>query len=175
MLLFWRKRRQKRIEAGRANSGRHIESTHDARKTLILLVVLHVYIVICAFAFQKVEYVESEVSRPNLKGIAANMSVKFNISVNESMGLIQDVIDAAKLDTRVGMSAAWGEFSRAFWFVTILFTTVGKHPLNKVEIFKYFPPDFPVVFLFQLQAGLPCMRGFSTSSKVDLYFALCFS
>ena len=126
MLLFWRKRRQKLLEAGRTITGIPFESTHDTRKTLILFAVLHVYIVVCAFAFQKVEFVESEISKPNLKKIAANMSSKFNISANSSMTLILEIIDAAKMDTKVGMSASWSEFSRAFWFVTILFTTVGR-------------------------------------------------
>ena len=126
MLLFWRKRKQNRPLSRNANLGSQFESTHDARKTLILFVVLHVYIVICAFAFQNVEYVESKVSMPNLKAIAANISRTFNVSGNYSMKLIRDIIDATKLDRNIGMSASWNEFSKAFWFVTILFTTVGE-------------------------------------------------
>jgi len=102
-----------------------VESTHDARKTLILFIVLHVYIVICAVAFQQVEQVKSEGSMHNLNKMAENMSRRFNISLNSSMRLIQQVIYAEKLDGKVEMSKSWSEFSKAFWFVTILFTTVG--------------------------------------------------
>ena len=127
MLLFWRKRRQNLQDVGKGNANVRVESTHDARKTLILFIVLHVYIVICAVAFQQVEQVKSEGSMHNLNKMAENMSRRFNISLNSSMRLIQQVIYAEKLDGKVEMSKSWSEFSKAFWFVTILFTTVGRY------------------------------------------------
>ena len=141
MLLFWRKRRQNLHDAGKGNANVQVESTHDARKTLILFIVLHVYIVICAVAFQQVEQAKSEGSKPNLNELAENMSRRFNISVDSSMRLIQQVIYAEKLDVKVGMSESWSEFSRAFWFVTILFTTVGRYicfiPKKPINTFAF--------------------------------------
>lgn len=130
MLLFWRKRRNAWPTSSNGQTTKSFNSSHDTRKTIILFLTLHVYIVLCALAFQKVEYVESKTKMPNLKGIAANMSQMFNITGNRSMELVSDILNAAKLDTKVGMNGAWNEFSKAFWFVTILFTTVGKFTLN---------------------------------------------
>lgn len=127
MLLFWRKRRQRRQLDKNRNGINWPESTHDTMKTIILFAVLHIYIVVCALAFQKVEYVESKTTMPNLKAIAANISITFNVSGNYSMNLIKEIISASKMDTKIGMHDSWKEFAKAFWFVTILFTTVGEY------------------------------------------------
>ena len=137
MLLFWRKRKR---GLQRRNAQEEIPSTHDGKKTLILLVVLHLYIAICAYAFQKLEYVEAKTQRPNLKRIAVNLSRRFNISGNDSLDIIQNILGAAEKDRKVFMSSSWNEFSKAFWFVTILFTTVGKFPCF------VFIPSFPWFF-----------------------------
>lgn len=131
MLLFWRKRKR---GLQRRNAQDEIPNTHDGKKTLIFLVVLHVYISICAYAFQKLEFVEAKTQRPNLKTIAVNLSQRFNISGNDSLGIIQNILGAAEKDKKVYMQSSWDQFSKAFWFVTILFTTVGKFPLYEFTL-----------------------------------------
>ena len=130
MLLFWRKRAGARalarVNARHRDQNADDANTCDVRKTLIMLVVLHVYIALCAFVFQHLEYVEAKTSRPHLKGIARNLSGTFNISEEAAMKIIQDISKAATLDNKVYMNSKWNEFSTAIWFVTILFTTVGK-------------------------------------------------
>ncbi len=129
MLLFWRKRRGRKIARTKhvqEDGPDVIENNADKRKTLILLIVLHLYIVACALAFQKLEYVKAETQQPNLKQISVNISNTFNVSNADAMILIRKIIAAEKVDRQVYMSSSWSQFTKAFWFVTILFTTVGK-------------------------------------------------
>eukprot|EP00794_Sanderia_malayensis_P016913 gene16913-18619_t len=140
MLLFWRKKRARQVQ--RRDGQREANSdpdqdrqTANTKKALILLITLHVYIISCAFVFQHLEYVKADRQLPNLNKLAGEMSKQFNISVNESMVLVRKAVTAAELDKQVYMRSLWKEFSKAFWFVTILFTTVGTGHIVPVTFY----------------------------------------
>ena len=99
------------------------------KKTLILFFVLHTYIILCALFFQTVEYKPSEGNgegKINVINVMKNLTSRYNISEIQASEIIQQTLKAASDDQHSYMRASWKEFTRAFWFVTIVFTTVGK-------------------------------------------------
>ena len=85
--------------------------------------------ILCALFFQTVEYKPSEGNgegKINVKNVMKNLTSRYNISEIQASEIIQRTLKAASDDQYAHMRASWKEFARAFWFVTIVFTTVGK-------------------------------------------------
>ena len=98
----------------------------SGKRTIILCVILHLYMIISAFLFQKFEYKSSEIETPHTEKVKMSLMRDLNITEEEAEEIIDDIFTAKTKDQKIWMASVWKSFPKALWFVMTLFTTVGK-------------------------------------------------
>ena len=98
----------------------------SGKRTIILCVILHLYMIISAFLFQKFEYKSSEMETPHTDKAKISLMRDLNITEEEAEEIIDDIFTAKTKDQKIWMASVWKSFPKALWFVMTLFTTVGK-------------------------------------------------
>lgn len=98
----------------------------SVKRTIVLCLILHLYMISSAFLFQKFEYKSSEMDTPHTEKAKMSLMRDLNITEEQAEEIIDDIFTAKTEDQKMWMASVWQSFPKALWFVMTLFTTVGK-------------------------------------------------